>query len=107
VRPAPVRAGQPAAILLNIHGDKKFQKSNWLRRPLPTEALDYAARDTASLHALKDILARRLAELGRMDWAREEFLAAEGVPTDLAEDTTPAPLPHQASASCRRASWRC
>ncbi|MDP2991605.1 MAG: ribonuclease D, partial [Kiritimatiellota bacterium] len=39
--------------LLNIQTDKKFQKIDWLKRPLPKEALDYAARDTASLHTLK------------------------------------------------------
>ena len=63
--------------LLNIQTDKKFQKIDWLKRPLPREALDYAARDTASLHALKEILARQLTELGRLDWAQEEFKRAE------------------------------
>jgi len=63
--------------LLNIQTDKKFQKIDWLKRPLPKEALDYAARDTASLHTLKDILTRKLVELGRIDWAREEFRRAE------------------------------
>ena len=63
--------------LLNIQTDKKFQKIDWLKRPLPKEALDYAARDTASLHTLKDILTRKLVELGRLDWAREEFKRAE------------------------------
>jgi len=63
--------------LLNIQTDKKFQKIDWLKRPLPKEALDYAARDTASLHTLKDILTGKLVELGRLDWAREEFKRAE------------------------------
>ncbi|MDD5676373.1 MAG: HRDC domain-containing protein [Kiritimatiellae bacterium] len=63
--------------LLNTQTDKKFQKIDWLKRPLPKEALDYAARDTASLHTLKDILTRKLVELGRLDWAREEFRRAE------------------------------
>jgi ribonuclease D len=63
--------------LLNIRTDKKFQKIDWLKRPLSREALDYAARDTASLHTLKDILTRKLTELGRLDWAREEFRRAE------------------------------
>ena len=73
--------------LLGIQTDKKFQKSNWLRRPLPKDALDYAARDTASLYAIKDILTRRLLELERMEWAREEFARAEC--SDLRENPIP------------------
>ncbi|MBI2440348.1 MAG: HRDC domain-containing protein [Lentisphaerae bacterium] len=63
--------------LLNIQTDKKFQTFDWLKRPLPKAALEYAARDTAGLHRLKDILKHRLVELGRLDWAREEFQRAE------------------------------
>lgn len=63
--------------LLNIQTDKKFQKIDWLKRPLPREALDYAARDTASLHTIKEMLTRKLLELGRLDWAHEEFKRAE------------------------------
>lgn len=74
--------------LLNIKHDKKYQTCNWLKRPLPKEALLYAARDTASLHSLKEILTRRLVELGRLDWAREEFQRAESVET--VPDLTPA-----------------
>lgn len=69
--------GHLLQAFLQIHTDKKFQRINWLKRPLPPAALDYAARDTASLHALKAILARRLTELGRLEWAREEFRRAE------------------------------
>lgn len=66
--------------LLNIQTNKKFQTFNWLKRPIRKDALDYAARDTASLHALKAILTQRLAELGRLAWAREEFLRLEHIP---------------------------
>jgi len=65
--------------LLHIHVDKKFQTFDWLKRPLRKDALDYAARDTASLHELKAILVRRLTELGRLAWAREEFLRLETI----------------------------
>ncbi len=74
--------------LLAIQTNKKYQKMNWLKRPIPRDALDYAARDTASLHALKDLLGQRLAALGRLEWAREEFrLAAAAEP---AADPLPA-----------------
>jgi ribonuclease D len=65
--------------LLNINTDKKFQTCDWLKRPIRKEALDYAARDTASLHELKAILTRRLTELGRLEWVREEFLRLETI----------------------------
>lgn len=73
--------------LLNIQTDKKFQKIDWLKRPLHKDALDYAARDTASLHTLKEILTNRLKELGRLDWAHEEFTYAEKL--EPAPDVTP------------------
>lgn len=63
--------------LLNIQTDKKFQKIDWLKRPLSKAALDYAARDTACLHTLKEILTAKLVALGRLDWAKEEFRRAE------------------------------
>lgn len=63
--------------LLGVQVNKKFQTFDWLKRPIPKDALDYAARDTASLHELKALLARRLLELGRMSWAREEFARLE------------------------------
>ncbi|MBU4201363.1 MAG: HRDC domain-containing protein [Verrucomicrobia bacterium] len=72
--------------LLNIHVDKKFQTFDWLKRPIRKDALDYAARDTASLHELKAILTRRLTELGRLAWAREEFIRLETIaPAEPAE----------------------
>ena len=59
--------------LLNVHTDKRFQKTDWLKRPLREDALDYAARETSFLFAIKDILVKRLDELGRLEWAKEEF----------------------------------
>ncbi len=62
---------------LNIQTNKKFQKNNWLKRPLRKEALDYAVKETACLFSLKDLLKKRLIELGRLDWAQEEFSFCE------------------------------
>jgi len=58
---------------LGIHVDKRFQKADWSRRPLPQDMLDYAAGDTAHLIQLRDILEARLKEKGRWTWAQEEF----------------------------------
>ncbi len=74
--------------LLQIEVNKKFQTFDWLKRPIRPDALDYAARDTAFLHELKAILTRRLAELGRLEWAREEFLRLETI--EPAEPAMPA-----------------
>ena len=65
-----------AALLndyFNVNIDKGLQKADWSKRPLSNEMLSYAALDTAHLHALRDLLASKLENKGRMEWAREEF----------------------------------
>lgn len=63
--------------LLKVETDKRFQRIDWLKRPLRKDALDYAAGETTFLYALRDILEKRLIELGRLSWAQEEFLYQE------------------------------
>ncbi len=65
-----------AALLkkyFNIHVDKKFQKGNWSKRPIDPEMIAYSAADVAHLIELADILKAVLKDLGRYDWALEEF----------------------------------
>ena len=62
--------------LIGVQSEKRFQRHDWLKRPLSTPALEYAARDVNLLHALRDILTARLAELKRLEWAKEEFARA-------------------------------
>ncbi len=59
--------------------DKRFQRADWSQRPLTPEMITYAANDTRYLLRLRDILAKRLRELSRMDWAQEEFARLERV----------------------------
>ncbi|MGD1148133.1 MAG: HRDC domain-containing protein [Thermoanaerobaculaceae bacterium] len=59
--------------------DKKYQRADWGLRPLGPELLAYAAGDTAFLGLLRDRLAGKLAELGRLTWWREECRALEEV----------------------------
>jgi ribonuclease D len=64
---------------LGVVVSKKHQRADWARRPLPSDMLEYASSDTRHLLALADILKARLAELGRSEWAREEFVAMEQI----------------------------
>ncbi len=78
--------GEPAvglaALLEKYVGvtlDKKYQRADWSRRPLPPEMLEYAATDTRYLLTLRERLRERLTALGRLAWAEEEFARLEGV----------------------------
>lgn len=48
----------------------KFQRYNWLRRPIDDEAIRYALDDVLYLHQLRDEILKRVYEGGRM----EEFI---------------------------------
>ncbi len=56
----------------NIHVEKKYQKKDWSKRPLPPDMIAYAAGDVVYLHALADLLKAELADAGRDQWVREE-----------------------------------
>jgi ribonuclease D len=47
--------------------------TDWSRRPLTPDQLSYALDDVRYLHDIRDTITRRLTELGRMEWAREEM----------------------------------
>jgi ribonuclease D len=79
-------AGKDAFGLASLLGDtlgvrleKKHQRADWARRPLPQDMLEYAAMDTRYLPQLRDLLRGRLEELGRLHWAEEEFRIQERV----------------------------
>jgi ribonuclease D len=78
--------GEPAVGLaalvekhLGVALDKKYQRADWSRRPLPPEMLEYAATDTRYLIALREQLRAALETRGRLSWAEEEFARLEGV----------------------------
>src|SRR3954466_13261133 len=71
-----------AALLekyLGVRLDKRYQRADWSTRPLSPEMLEYAAADTRHLPELRDILRDRLSQMGRVDWAEEEFAVLAGV----------------------------
>ena len=78
-----------AALLEKYVGvklDKKYQRADWSRRPLIPEMLSYAATDTKHLPELRDILRNRLGEMGRLEWAEEEFQHLEDIRWTPGED---------------------
>lgn len=71
-----------AALLerrFGIRLDKKYQRADWSRRPLPAAMVRYAALDTAYLERLASELRGELHRLGRTTWAEEEFRRLEQV----------------------------
>jgi ribonuclease D len=63
------------AVLMNkfdVALDKKFQRKDWSRRPLPQDMISYAAKDARYLLPLAQILTGELEELARLEWVQEE-----------------------------------
>lgn len=61
---------------VELKGGEGFTR--WDRRPLSDVQLAYARADASRLLALGEELQRRLAERGRLEWAREECRPLEG-----------------------------
>jgi ribonuclease D len=81
-----------AALLGKYQGlqiDKKFQKADWSKRPLPQPMLDYAAGDTSHLIAIRDILKKGLQAKDRWTWAEEEFSLLTDAPFNLVANEEP------------------
>jgi ribonuclease D len=52
--------------------DKKFQRKDWSKRPLPAEMIAYAAADARYLLPLAKCLKAELNEKNRLEWVYEE-----------------------------------
>ncbi len=61
--------------LFGVRLDKDETRTDWLRRPLSPEQLQYAADDVEYLPAAAAELERRLIGLGRLEWALEDSAA--------------------------------
>jgi ribonuclease D len=64
---------------------KAHTRTDWSRRPLSHEQIDYALDDVRYLLPIRDHLIQELTRLGRMPWLEEE-LAALDDPADYAVD---------------------
>ncbi len=58
--------------LFSVSLDKKYQRKDWSRRPLPRQMLDYAVADARYLPPLAERLTAALQEKGRTAWVDEE-----------------------------------
>ena len=72
---------------------KSASFTRWDARPLTDEQLSYAAEDVAHLLELSDELQRRLAESGRLEWAREECRRIENATDERDPETAWERLP--------------
>jgi ribonuclease D len=79
--------------MLGVKLAKSASFTRWDARPLSPEQLSYARDDVVHLTALATELERRLAEAGRLQWAREECQFLERVSDQRDLDTIFARLP--------------
>jgi ribonuclease D len=73
----------------------RLQRSDWSRRPIPADALEYAVLDVAYLFALDDALSAKLESLGRSAWMAEECALMEGIRYE------PPPPPEEAALEAK------
>ncbi|HCE76201.1 MAG TPA: hypothetical protein DEP04_06185 [Dehalococcoidia bacterium] len=59
-------------IQVEVSKEKRLQRSDWTLRPLSDEALGYAADDVRYLGKAREKMTRKLEDLGRQDWVKEE-----------------------------------
>jgi ribonuclease D len=69
-----------------IRLDKRYQRANWGRRPLPPDMLNYARLDTHFLIPLRDRLQSELKDQNRWALAMEDFERLRHVNGRAAED---------------------
>ena len=71
---------------LHVRLEKEHSAADWSTRPLPREWLAYAALDVELLIPLHEVLARQLANAGKVEWATEEFEAIRATPPAAPRD---------------------
>ncbi len=70
-----------------IKKEEKFQRFDWLIRPLPSQVLEYAAKDTLYLLELKKKLEEELQRIGKNEWVIEECKNLENLDWSYHEQT--------------------
>lgn len=73
--PAQIGYGELVRRTLGQELSKAHTRTDWSRRPLSDEQIEYALDDVRYLLALKDSLEEQLDRQGRLEWLREELAA--------------------------------
>jgi ribonuclease D len=84
---------------LGLRLAKSASFTRWDTRPLTAEQLAYAREDVVHLLEAADVLKRRLAELGRLQWALQECAPIASASDERDLEAVFARLPRIASAS--------
>ncbi|HKZ74180.1 MAG TPA: HRDC domain-containing protein, partial [Steroidobacteraceae bacterium] len=71
--PAQVGYAELVRRVLGVQLDKSHTRTDWSRRPLCAEQIEYALDDVRYLLPLKERLEAELAQLGRSAWLAEEL----------------------------------
>jgi len=66
--------------------EKKYQKKDWSKRPLPQDMINYAAKDVQYLLQLSDLLIKKLTKKKRLSWVQEECQLLSKVRPNTAHD---------------------
>ncbi len=74
--PYQMSYGRLVQEMLGLDVPQGHSFSDWSRRPLSKDQLEYAAVDVTYLAAIHKDLSARLHSLGRQEWLREEMAAA-------------------------------
>jgi ribonuclease D len=69
----PASYGSVVGKFLDARPGKGEQRTDWRRRPLTEEQVDYALEDVRYLLPLHQAIDRRLKRFGRLDWLAEEM----------------------------------
>lgn len=89
------------AQVLRMRVAKSASFTRWDARPLSAEQRGYAREDVAHLIELAGAIERRLAELGRLEWAREECQFLQSVSDERDPDAVFERLPRIRGLSAR------
>src|SRR5262245_35042690 len=71
----PAGYGSLLSRVLNVNAHKGETRTDWRRRPLSRQQLDYAVDDVRYLIPLNERLQQRLAKLNRLAWLDDEMNA--------------------------------
>jgi ribonuclease D len=68
----PTSLSRLVKLVMGVQIPKSQTLTDWRRRPLTAEQLDYAAQDVAHLPAMAISVCKALSTRGRLEWAMEE-----------------------------------